>query len=97
MVPVIFKGGGAAVVVVDTTTSGAVDSVIVTFFVVLQCVAAEVGADGAVVVEVDVGGVKVVMECRILSVVTVVVVSGLTCGVVLLVVKGATGVTDSVV
>lgn len=111
MLSVMSRGGGTAIVVVATCISDTVDSCVVTFLVVvLQCVVAEVGADGEVVVgttwsgcEVcssaagvveDVGSVGV--TCRILSVVTGgVVVSGLMYGVVLL--KGATGVTDSVV
>lgn len=111
MLSVMSRGGGTAIVVVATCISDTVDSCVVTFLVVvLQCVVAEVGADGEVVVgttwsgcEVcssaagvveDVGSVGVM--CRILSVVTGgVVVSGLMYGVVLL--KGATGVTDSVV
>lgn len=111
MLSVMSRGGGTAIVVVATCISDTVDSCVVTFLVVvLQCVVTEVGADGEVVVgttwsgcEVcssaagvveDVGSVGV--TCRILSVVTGgVVVSGLMYGVVLL--KGATGVTDSVV
>lgn len=111
MLSVMSRGGGTAIVVVATCISDTVDSCVVTFLVVvLQCVVAEIGADGVVVVgttwsgcEVcssaagvveDVGSVGV--TCRILSVVTGgVVVSGLMYGVVLL--KGATGVTDSVV
>lgn len=111
---VIFSGGGAAVVVVASGISDTVDSSTVTFFVVVapQSEAAEVGADGAVVVSaarigVDVGNsgmvvVEVVSSagvvCRIFSVVAGgVVVSGPAYGVVLLVIKGAGGVTDSVV
>ncbi len=113
MVSVNFRGGGAAVVVVATIISDTVVSSTVTFFVVvLQSVVAEVGADGTVVVGVtwigvDVGNsgavvVEVVSSagvvCRIFAVVTRGdVVSGLMYGVVLRVVKGATGVTDSVV
>lgn len=108
VVSVIFRGGAAAVVVVDEGTSDTVDSRTVTLFVVvLQSVAAEVGAGVAVGVTcggADVGDSGAAVEavfslvgvtCRILSVVTGGgVVSGLT-GVVLLVVKGLTGVTDS--
>lgn len=113
MISVTFSGGDAAVVVVATGISDAVVSSMVTFFVVvLQSVVDEVGADGTVVVGatwtgVDVGNsgavvVEVVSSagvvCRIFSVVRGGdVVSGLMYGVVLLVVKGATGVTDSVV
>lgn len=111
VVSVIFIGGAAAVVVVAAGISDTVDSCMVTFFVVvLQSVAAEVGAGvvvGATWSRVDVGNSEAVVEevvgsvgvtCRILSVVTRGdVVSGLMTGVVLLVVKGPTGVTDSVV
>lgn len=109
VVSVIFRGGAAAVVVVGEGTSDTVDSCMVTLFVVvLQSVAAEVGVGlvvGATCSGADVGDSEAAVEavfssvgvtCRILSVVTGgAVVSGLMTGVVLLVVKGLTGVTDS--
>lgn len=113
MVSVIFGDVGAAVVVVATGISDTLDSSMVTFFVVVfHSSPAEVGADGVGVVGatwigVDVGnsGTVVVgvfssagLVCRIASVVAGGdVVSGLMYGVVLLVMKGATGVTGSVV
>lgn len=111
MLSVMSRGGGTAIVVVATCISDTVDSCVVTFLVVvLQCVVTEVGADGEVVVGTTWSGCEVCSSAagvvedvgsvgvtgRILSVVTGgVVVSGLMYGVVLL--KGATGVTDSVV
>lgn len=113
MLSVMSRGGGTAIVVVATCISDTVDSCVVTFLVVvLQCVVAEVGADGEVVVGTTWSGCEVCSSAagvvedvgsvgvtgRILSVVTGgVVVSGLMYGVVLLMVKGATCATDSVV
>lgn len=107
VVAVTFRGG--AVVVVDEGSSDTVDSCVVTLLVVvLQSVPAEVGAGlvvGATGSRADVGDSEAAVEavfssvgvtCRILSVVRGGgVVSGLLTGVVLLVVKGLTGVTDS--
>lgn len=112
MVSVIFTGGGTAVVVVATGISDTVDSSMVTFVVVVpQSAAADVGEDGTVVVTATWIGIvvdnpgAVVVEVvrsvgvvrRIFSVVTGGDVSGPVYGVVLLVMKGETGVTDSVV
>lgn len=98
MVPVTF--GGAAAVVVGVSDLG----VVTLSVVVLQSVTAEVGGARPMVVVVGNSGDVVVdavrsveMVCKILSVVTGGVASGPVCGVVLLVVKGAAGVTDAVV
>lgn len=103
-----ISGGAAAVVVGGGGILDVAD--VVTFSVVVpQSVAAEVevggvdevGVEGTRVVVVNSGIVVEVVEsvetvCKVLSVETV-GVSGRMCGVVLLVVKGDTGVTDSVV